>query len=76
MAVIGGLVRRTGRVCPDQDLDLLDLLGGICARARSITVLWSAAVFEPAFPGRNSIANASRVSSAYAPSGWNPYPCL
>ena len=42
---------------------------GICASERSITVLWSAAVFDPAFPGRRIIASASRVSSAYAPSG-------
>ncbi len=34
--------------------------------------MWSAAVFEPAFPARNMPARNSSVLSHHAPSGWNP----
>jgi hypothetical protein len=34
---------------------------GICANAKSNTLMWSAAVFAPALPGRSSPASASFV---------------
>jgi hypothetical protein len=77
MAVIGGLVRRAGRVGPD--------LGSRCSRSAQRGSAQASGrspscgprrYLDPAFPGRSSIASASRVSSAHAPSGWNPYPCL
>ena len=51
-------------------------LGGSCASACSSTVTWSAAVFEPAFPGRSSPARCSPVSSRKQCSGWKPKPPL
>ena len=33
-------------------------------------------MFEPAFPGRSSIASDSPVLASQAPSGWKPYPIL
>src|SRR5665647_3481747 len=36
---------------------------GSWARAAVITVMWSAAVFDPALPGRSAIANGSPVPS-------------
>ena len=40
--------------------------------------MWSAAVFDPAFPGRSSTASGSPVPagpwSTNAVNGWNPYP--
>jgi hypothetical protein len=33
-------------------------------------------VFEPALPGRSSIARLSAVLASHAPSGWKPYPDL
>ena len=38
MTVIGGPVRRAGRIGSHEDLYRLELLGGICASDRSITV--------------------------------------
>jgi len=32
--------------------------------------MWSAAVFDPALPGRKIAANASPVLSSQAPIGW------
>jgi hypothetical protein len=50
---------------------------GSCARASFVTAMWSAAVFEPALPGRSMMASASPVPSppwpANAPSGWKPH---
>ena len=34
--------------------------------------MWSAAVFEPALPGRSSPASSSLVLSHHTPIGWNP----
>ena len=36
---------------------------GSCRNAARMTVRWSAAVFEPAFPGRSNAANGSPVLS-------------
>jgi hypothetical protein len=45
-----------------------------------ITVMWSAAVFDPALPGRSSTASGSPVPagpwSTNAHNGWNPNPRL
>ena len=38
--------------------------------------MWSVTVFEPALPGRSSIARLSPVFAHHAPSGWNPNPRL
>ena len=45
---------------------------GTCRRAAASTSLWSVKVFEPAFPGRSSMARHSRVLASQAPSGWKP----
>jgi hypothetical protein len=52
---------RIGRLCRSAS--------GICAIASSVTWMWSAAVFDPAFPGRSIAANASSVLSSQASSG-------
>ena len=50
------------------------------ASACRMTVMWSAAVFDPAFPGRSSTASGSPVPagpwSTNAHNGWNPKPRL
>ncbi len=49
---------------------------GSWANAWRLTVMWSAAVFDPAFPARSWTANGSPVPSApwstNAHNGWNP----
>ena len=45
---------------------------GICRIAAVSTAAWSAKVFEPALPGRSSIASDSAVLASQAPSGWKP----
>jgi hypothetical protein len=49
---------------------------GSCLRASRTTVMWSAAVFDPAFPGRNMTASGSPDPSGpwstNAHNGWNP----
>ena len=40
--------------------------------AAASTSRWSVNVFDPALPGRSSIARHSRVFAAQAPSGWKP----
>ena len=45
---------------------------GICRIAAASTAMWSAASFEPALPGRSSIASDSAVFASHAPSGWKP----
>jgi hypothetical protein len=45
---------------------------GICRIAAVSTARWSAKVFEPALPGRSSIARLSAVLAHQAPSGWKP----
>ena len=42
---------------------------GTCRTAAASTSLWSANVFEPALPGRSSIARHSRVFATQAPKG-------
>jgi hypothetical protein len=42
--------------------------------AAASTSRWSVNVFDPALPGRSSIARHSRVFRHHAPSGWKPYP--
>lgn len=53
---------------------------GSWARAPLITVMWSAAVFDPALPGRSIIANGSPVPSLpwsmNEHDGWKPKPRL
>ncbi len=44
-------------------------LTGSWARARSSTAIWSAAVLEPALPGRRTVASASLVLASQHPSG-------
>ena len=46
--------------------------GGTWRIAAASTSLWSANVFEPALPGRSSMARHSRVFAAHAPNGWKP----
>jgi len=41
----------------------------MCAIASLNTPVWSAAVFEPAFPGRNVAASSSPVLSHQTPIG-------
>ena len=48
---------------------LLRCGAGICAIASLNTPVWSAAVFEPAFPGRNVAASSSPVLSHQTPIG-------
>lgn len=38
--------------------------------------VWSAAVLDPAFPGRSIPASASLVLSSHTSNGWYPNPCL
>jgi hypothetical protein len=49
---------------------------GSCARASFVAVMWSSAVFEPAFPGRSMMASGSpeppALWSANTVRGWNP----
>jgi hypothetical protein len=45
---------------------------GSWASAASSTLMWSAAVFAPALPGRSWAARNSRVLSQNAARGWNP----
>jgi len=45
---------------------------GIWASATSVTVMWSAAVLDPALPGRSRVASASPVLSHQAVNGWKP----
>ena len=45
---------------------------GTCRIAAASTSLWSVNVFDPAFPGRSSMARHSRVFRHQAPSGWKP----
>ena len=45
---------------------------GIWRIAAVSTARWSAKVFEPALPGRSSIASDSAVLASQAPSGWKP----
>ena len=45
---------------------------GIWRIAAVSTVRWSAKVFEPALPGRSSIASDSAVLASQAASGWKP----
>ena len=45
---------------------------GIWRIAAVSTARWSAKVFEPALPGRSSIARLSAVLAHQAPSGWKP----
>ena len=51
-------------------------LRGSCASASLATSMYSAAVFDPAFPARSKMAGASPPApalwSANAPSGWKP----
>src|SRR5450759_3833637 len=53
---------------------------GSWARALVSTLMWSAAVFDPALPGRSAITNGSPVPSGpwstNAHNGWNPNPFL
>jgi len=63
-APVQQLMRGARRIDTQQDLDLLDLLDGICSSAASATAIWSVAVFAPALPGRSSPASASPVSAA------------
>jgi hypothetical protein len=45
---------------------------GICRIAAVRTARWSVKVFDPALPGRSSIASDSAVLASHAPSGWKP----
>ena len=45
---------------------------GTCRSAAASTSLWSVNVFDPALPGRSSMARHSRVFAHQAPSGWKP----
>jgi hypothetical protein len=56
----------------DADEDLLPEPGRTCRSAAAGTSLLSANVFDPAFPGRSSMARHSRVLASQAPSGWMP----
>jgi hypothetical protein len=47
-------------------------IAGICAIASARTRMWSDTVFDPALPGRSSIARDSVVFAHHAPSGWKP----
>ncbi len=49
---------------------------GTWAMAAVRTVMWSAVVFEPAFPGRSIAASISWVLSHHTPIGWYPRPAL
>ena len=51
-------------------------LAGTCANAAPSTAMWSAAVFDPALPGRFMIARLSSTLEHHAPRGWNPNPPL
>ena len=49
---------------------------GTCANAFLVTAMWSAAVFDPALPGRSIRCSGSPVPawpwSTNAHNGWNP----
>ena len=60
-----------GPVDADQDLCARNR-AGTCRMAAASTSLWSVNVFEPALPGRSSMARHSRVFAAHAPNGWKP----
>ena len=45
---------------------------GTCFRAAASTSSWSVKVFDPALPGRSSMARHSRVFRHQAPNGWKP----
>jgi hypothetical protein len=45
---------------------------GTCLRAAVRTSLWPVKVFDPALPGRRSMARHSLVFASQAPSGWKP----
>src|SRR5918997_1891734 len=49
---------------------------GICPNVAVSTAMWSAAVNEPALPGRSIAAIASPVLVHQLPNGWKPYPPL
>ena len=64
-------VGAAGGVGADQDRRCrAGAASGICARAWSRTVMWSAVVFDPARPSRSSPDSASRVLSRKQNSGW------
>ena len=67
-------VAGSGAVEPDDDVPRYG--AGTCASAAASPFLWSPAVFEPAFPGRSSIARHSPVFAHQQPSGWKPNPDL
>ena len=50
-APVQQLVAGARRIDAQQDLDVLDVLGGNLLQACSATLIWSSAVFAPAFPG-------------------------
>jgi len=52
-----------GTVGADQDRRSVPMRVGIWASARSVTVVWSAAVLDPELPGRSRVASASPVLS-------------
>ena len=68
--VLHELVAGAGPV--DADQDLLPEPGRDLPDRRGSTSLWSANVFDPALPGRRSMARHSRVLASRAPSGWKP----
>jgi stress-induced morphogen len=56
----------------DADQDPGRNRAGTCAIAAASTSMWSVTVFDPALPGRSSIARHSAVFASQAPSGWKP----
>ena len=68
--VLDELVARPGPV--DADQDLARNRAGTWRIAAASTSLWSVNVFDPALPGRSSMARHSRVFAHQAPSGWKP----
>ena len=68
-APVDQAVHRAGAVGPQQQLDRAACPAGICASAGSAIRISSAAVFDPALPGRRIPASASRCSSSCARSG-------
>ncbi len=67
---------RTNTFLPGRD----GLIPGSCLNASLVTPMWSAAVFDPARPGRSRSARGSPVPSGpwstNAHNGWCPYPFL
>ncbi len=57
-----------------QDRGAVAVRVGICASARSVTVMWSAAVLAPALPGRSIAGSDSPILSHHAVSVWWPNP--